>query len=389
VRHAWRRTGARWLAFALGAALVSASVDARSASTAPGTGTTGQAYVLVAIAANDREAPRLVEALDELTARLGLGVRATRGDVPPWEAAGAPLDPAEKARVWIDARAPDSVSVDVCALHAGTAFPCVHRLLPRSGSSAVVIEEVAHVVYAALESELMAEPPVPPPASVPAPPSVSLIPPLQPSPAETPAPSRATDRPRRATLALDAGAFIDSRMLARSTRLDLGGGAAFVVSSPSFLRPSLWISGDIQSPFSATGPGLDLTTTVYSFRAIPAVEVLRYPFIQVDLGAGGGADVFHDTPYDPRLPYVGPAPAPSTHVSAVFTGQLLARVRLGPSARLIAGLDIDWSPDQHRYEVLGPSGTPTVVLQPWNVRPGALLGLCIPLAGPGACDGGK
>jgi hypothetical protein len=236
----------------------------------------------------------------------------------------------------------------------------------------------------------MAEPPAPPPASVPAPSPVSLIPPPLPSPTETArAPSRATDRPRRSTLALDAGAFIDSRMLARSTRVDLGGGAALVVSSPSFLRPSLWISAAIQSPFSATGPGLDLTTTVYSFRAIPAIEVLRYPFIQVDLGAGGGTDVFHDTPYDPRLPYVGPAPSASTHVSAVFTGQLLARMRLGPSARIIAGLDIDWSPDQHRYEVLGPSGTPTVVLQPWSVRPGALLGLCIPLAGPGACDGGK
>jgi hypothetical protein len=383
VWHVWRRTGARWLAFALCAALGSTSVDALSTTTGPG-------YVHVAIAANDREAPRLVEALDELTARLGLGVRATRGDVPPWEAAGAPVDPEEKARVWIDARAPDSVSVDACALHAGTAFPCVHRLLPRSGSSAVVIEEVAHVVYAALESELMAEPPAPPPVSVPSPPPVSLIPALQPSPAETATPpSRATGGLKRATLALDVGAFVDSRMLARSTRVDLGGGAAIVVSSPSFLRPSLWLSGDIQSPFSATGPGLDLTTTVYSFRAIPAIEVLRFPFIQVDLGAGGGTDVFHDTPYDPRLPYVGAAPAPSTHVSAVFTGQLLARMRLGPSARLIAGLDIDWSPDQHRYEELGPSGTPTVVLQPWKVRPGALLGLCIPLAGPGACDGGK
>ena len=54
---------------------------------------------------------------------------------------------------------------------------------------------------------------------------------------------------------------------------------------------------------------------------------------------------------------------------------------------MLAGVDIDWSPDQHRYEVLGPSGAPNVTLQPRSVRPGMLLGLCMPLAGPGACDG--
>jgi hypothetical protein len=385
-----RRPAGAWLALALVAAAAPARADARS-SDAPHGDTTGQGYVLVAVAASDREATRLVEALDELTARLGLGVRALRGDEPPWTAPGAPPPGRdERARVWIDARARDSVTVDVCGVHAGAAVTCVRRWLPRSGSSAVVVEEVAHLVYATLESELLQEPPVPPPVSTPVPGPVLLPPPPAPLPPEAPRVSwPAPPRPHRETLALDAAAFLDSRMLAQGSRVDLGGGGAFVVSAPMRLRPSLWISAAVQTPFSANGPGLDLQTTVSSFRAVPAIELLRLSLVQVDLGAGGGADLFHDTPYNPRFPYVGPPPAPSTHVSAVFTGQLLARVRIGPSARMLAGLDIDWSPGQHRYEVLGPSGVPTVVLQPWNVRPGALLGLCIPLAGPGACDGGK
>jgi len=377
------------LALALGAAVGSVSPDARSlgASVAD---TTGEPYVHLAVAAREREAAHLVQAVGELAARLGLSVRATRSDEPPWAMAGAPSDPDEKARVWIDARAPDSVSVDVCALHTNGASRCVHRSMPRSGSSAVVAEEAAHLVYATLESELLPEPPAPAAAPPLVPPPPPLLAPPPPAPAEVPrAPWPAPPRPRRETLALDAAAFLDMRMLAKGSRVDLGGGGAIVVSAPMRLRPSLWLSAAVQTPFSANGPGLDLQTTVSSFRAIPAVQLLGLPLLHVDLGAGGGADLFHDTPYDPRYPYVGPPPSPSTHVSPVFTGQLLARMRLGPSARLVAALDIDWSPGQHRYEVLGPSGVPTVVLQPWTVRPGALLGLCIPLAGPGACDGGK
>ena len=346
--------------------------------------------VRVAVAASDAEATRILAALDDLAARLGLGIRASHDAAPPWGATGAPpapTEPGDRARVWIDARDDDVVDIDVCGLHSGMAASCVHRRVPRSGSSAVVAEQVAHVVYVTLESELLTEasPPEPsllPPATPPAPMPPSYPQPLAPAPLSAPRPSA---RPHRETLALDAAAFLNGRMLAQGTRVDLGGGGAIVVSAPMFLRPSLWLSAAIQAPFNANGSGLALETTVSSFRAIPAIETVHLPALHVDVGAGGGADVFRSTPIDSRFP--GPQPGPTTHVSPVFTAQLLARLRLGPSARLVGGLDIDWSPGQRRYEVLGPSGASNVAVAPWTVRPGGLLGLCIPSPAPARATG--
>jgi hypothetical protein len=75
------------------------------------------------------------------------------------------------------------------------------------------------------------------------------------------------------------------------------------------------------------------------------------------------------------------------HVTPVVAGQLLARLRLGPSARLLVGFDLDWDPGHHHYTVLDQSGNASAVLQPSTVRPGALVGICVPLAGASACGG--
>lgn len=376
---------ARATCVTLGSAFVALCPDALAWSAAPGDAT-GPGYVDVALIGPEAEASRLVDALDELTARLDLGVRATRGGATPWTRIDGPaLDPAEKARVWIDARAPDVVSLDVCVLHAGSATRCVHRTLARAGSSAVVVEEVAHLVHATLESELLGAPqpppPLLPPTAPPPPPAVgAAVPPVDGKD------EGAAHRGHPPSLALDAAAFVDGRMLAHDSRTTFGGGGAVVVSSAIRFRPSLWLSASIQAPFEESGPGLTLQTTVSSFRAIPAVQLLGFRVLQVDLGAGGGADLFHLTPENPRYPFVGPLPPPSTHVDPVFTGQLIAHLRLGPTARLLAGLDIDWTRGQRKYEVETPSGSTAAGVQPWTVRPAALLGFCIPLAGPGGCE---
>jgi hypothetical protein len=202
--------------------------------------------------------------------------------------------------------------------------------------------------------------------------------------AATPTPS-----PRRGGLALDVAAFADGADLATRSGVALGGGGAFVVSAgPIPWRPSLWIGGSIQTPFDIPGPGVTLQTTVTSFRAIPAVELLRLHIIQVDFGAGAGADFYHDTPVNPRGPFPT-ATKSQTHVTGVVAGQILARLRLGPSARLLVGLDLDWDPGpgQRHYSVLDRFGNPSAVLQPSPLRPGALVGICVPLAGPAGCGG--
>jgi hypothetical protein len=338
----------------------------------------GQGFVDVAVAASPDEAAALLDTLRELLARLGLGLRATTGDGPPWTRLDSPPDaPGQRARVWIDARDASAVSVDVCALGQGPPSPILHRTVPRDGSTAIVVDAVGHVVQATLESALL-EPsprPVPPP------------PPAMPSPTEIRdiPPSRLTVR--HGSLTLDAAAFADGAAVATRSGVDLGGGGAFIVSAgPIPWRPSLWVSASFQTPFDIPGPGVTLETTVTSFRAIPSVELLRLRLLQLDLGAGGGADLYHDTPRNPRGPFPG-SPQSQTHVTPVVAGQLLARLRLGPSARLLVGLDLDWDPGHHHYSVLDRFGDPSAVLQPSSLRPGALVGICVPLAGASACTG--
>ncbi len=341
-------------------------------------------FVDVAVAASPEEASAMLDTLRELVARQGLGLRATTGDGPPWTRLDAPPDaPGQRARVWIEAHDPASVSVDVCALQAlqaGGSPRVLHRVVPREGSSAVVVDAVGHVVEATLESALLepSPPPVPPPAPTLAPPPLADL--RDPSP---PRPS-----PRRGGLALDVAAFADGADVAHRSGVALGGGGSFIVSAgPIPWRPSLWIGASFQTPFNIPGPGVTLQTTVTSFRAMPAVELLRVrPLLQLDFAAGAGADLYRDTPENPH----GPFPTSTQtqmHATPVVAGQLLARLRLGPSARLLVGLDLDWDPGQHHYTVVDRFGNPSAVLEPASLRPGALVGICVPLTGGSACGG--
>ena len=338
----------------------------------------GQGFVDVAVAASPEDAAALLDTLRELVARLGLGVRVTTGDGPPWTRLDSPPDtPGERARVWIDARDASAVTVDVCAVGQGAPSPVFHRSVPRDGSRAIVVDAVGHVVEATLESALLepSSPPVAPPPFV------------APPPADTRGDARAGPAVRHGGLTLDAAAFADGAEVAARSGVALGGGGAFIVSAgPIPWRPSLWIGASFQTPFDIPGPGVTLETSVSSFRFLPSVELLRLRPLQLDFGAGGGADVFHDTPRDPRGPFPS-TPQTQTHVTPVVAGQLLARLRLGPSARLLVGLDLDWDPGQHHYAVFDRFGNASAVLQPWSVRPGALIGICVPLAGAAACGG--
>ncbi|MGD0527451.1 MAG: hypothetical protein ABSE49_20080, partial [Polyangiaceae bacterium] len=265
-------------------------------------------------------------------------------------------------------------------LHEGAPQAVLHRVIRREGSSAVVVDTVGHVVEATLESALLE--PSPPPA--PPPPSTLLLPPLA-GVRDAPSPKPAL---RRGGLALDVAAFADGADVAHRSGVALGGGGSFIVSAgPIPWRPSLWISASFQTPFDIPGPGVTLQTTVTSFRAMPAVEVLRVrPLLQLDFAAGAGVDLYRDTPENPH----GPFPTSTqtqTHTTPVIAGQLLARLRLGPSARLLVGLDLDWDPGQHHYSVLDRGGNPSAVLEPATFRPGALVGICVPLTGGSACGG--
>jgi hypothetical protein len=157
-------------------------------------------------------------------------------------------------------------------------------------------------------------------------------------------------------------------------------------------RPILWLGGSYNAAFGTQEAGVvSLTTSMTSIRAVPSVQILELSVLQVDLGAGGGADVFYSVPSGAASNTPGESVAlggATTRTDPVLCGQLIARIRVLSSARIVVGLDVDYDAERLRYLSQAASpGEPTTVLEPWRVRPSAMVGVCVPLAGTVACAG--
>jgi hypothetical protein len=336
--------------------------------------------VLVAVAGSEQETEAIGDALRELLARLGLQLRTTRADAPPWAAdAAEPVDASgerTRARVWIDARPRDRVDVTVSTVRDGSFDPAVARTVARvDATQAIVVERVAHVVHATLET-LLAPPEQnksPQPAQIP------------PPGAEQPVAAAAQGSPiRNAGLGLDAAAFATCSAVASSSGALFGGGVSLDgLLRGAVLHPSLWLSAAIFESFDTQGAALTLETNVMSFRAVPTVQLLQLPAFELDLGAGVGVDLFHTIPRDaaPRVT-LG---EPQTLGDPIVDGLLLSRIRVARGARLLVGLGVDYDFGEHRYISADGPNIKSEVLQPWPVRPSAMLGLCIPLVGTSEC----
>jgi hypothetical protein len=341
-------------------------------------------FVELVVAGSDDDVAALVDALRELVGRLGLSLRAVRADAPPWSSGTVPISRDERARVFIDNRIADRIEITAAAVTDGTPSPLVVRRVPRAESPAIVVEQVAHAVHSTLESLLSGGAP-PPEPSAPAPVVEPPIVAAEPAPqAETPPPRPAR---RRSGFGMDATAFASGRGMASSTGPVIGGGGAVNLTAwRGPWRPSLWLGGSYNAAFGKLDPGIvSLATSATSIRAIPSVELLDGSLLQVDFGAGGGVDIFHTVPGSPGLAVeLGPT---KNVGDPVLTAQVVARFRVTSAARIFVGVDVDGDLGSHRYTSRDLAGNSSAVLEPWLVRPSAMLGLCVPLVGVAACAG--
>jgi len=385
----WRTLS--WVSsFALAAS--SASTARAQAGETPMTTSVGRGFVEVAVAASDDDTAALVDALRELVGRLGLGLHAVRADAPPWGSGPASTDRDERARVFIDNRFADRIEITASAVRDGAASAPVTRTVPRAESTSIVVEQVAHAVHATLESLLSIG------TDAAAPPEANAVPTVQPpamAPPTVPAADASPPRPlrRRSGFSMDAAAFASGRGMASNVGAVVGGGGAVNFAAwPGPWRPRLWIGGSYNAAFSTQDAtdGVALATAVTSIRAIPSIELLERSVLQIDVGVGGGVDVFHAVPGSAGLNLAGQAVTPestTTRSDPVLTGQLVARIRVVSSARLLVGVGVDYDMDRRRYTVQYSGGSSTAVLEPWLVRPSAMIGLCVPLVGTVACSG--
>ncbi len=354
--------------------------------------------VEVLIAAGDEGASDLDDTVRELLARLTLVmdskvVPRLDPDDPTFRSFSRP---SLLARVGIDLRARDVASVIIADARTGEIT--ARRSVRRDRPPAVVREEIAHVVQAAVDPILLAErdraasalavsaapPPIPPPpAAAPAPPAV-----VSPGVLETPgadvapAGDAAAARPTartRSPLALDvtlmagAGTFgAGAGVVGRA-----GFGAALVWRRG--LRPSIGIGGHYMLPFEAGDRIAVAQVTAGALRAETAIEAYRGGSFAVDVGAGGGVDVLGVEARSDVLP-ADRLGRPSTRVDPVLTGTVKGHLAVGAGLTLALALALDVDLASPRW-VTEREGTRADVFAPSRLRPLALLGFSFTGAG--------
>jgi hypothetical protein len=335
--------------------------------------------VVVSVSARPDERSAIVEALREPIDSLGLAMRVAHvDDAPPsW----GPTAAGTRARVWIDARPVDHVDIFVWTVRGPPEAPG-HRVIPRSGSSAVIAEEVAFVVRATLES-LMSEPPPPPP-----PPPVAFVAPVPsvdvaPSPPPAPPIGKPSER-----FGFDISAFATAVGVASSTPA-FGGGLGLDVAFPGVrpLRPTLWFGASLNAPVEAMTAEATLETTLYSVRALPELELFEFGRVHLAAGAGIGLDLLRTVPGQGSMPSTVTLSSATVQADPVVEAQLLFHAPLAHSVGIVLGLDVDYDVTSHHYIETDGSGAMSTVFAPWAVRPSAILGLCLPLAGESGCAG--
>ena len=170
------------------------------------------------------------------------------------------------------------------------------RTLPKNESSAIETEQIAHVVYAALESMFATDSEEAGAATTHAP-----------APAPAPAPANADQGPRTATpipFSASAAVLTSAQGVASGVGAVFGVGATLSVAAWRGVgRPGLWLSGTYHDPFDEHTSDVTLDTTITSLRAGASTAIVSARRFGVEVGLGAGADVLHtsQTSTDPSV----------------------------------------------------------------------------------------
>lgn len=381
-----RRRGARCVS----AALVSlATCGMARAATPEETHLAVQRTVRVTVRGSAEEAEQLRAALGELFGRISVDLELSLAPSPldPSAIAGESNtpEPAESDAVVaeIDLRAPDAAVVRLTG--PGAASGDV-RSVPQRASRALLLEETALVVYAGSESLLDAAPPVaasPPDeakAIEPAPPPVLAAPAAPRRPADqaiTPASHDHAGAPWlvEGTMLVGARAYTSDDATVTGFGLGLRGRVG-----RGRWMPSVWVFGEFHVPFRETTQGVELSTSVWSVRLEPSVELVRTGAFRLELGAGAGADIFVLSPVT-RTP--GAELGTVRHdASAVLASLLAASLKTGRASRVVLAAMLDYDLAPRRYLVRQGAET-YVLLEPWRFRPALCLGFAFEAAAGG------
>jgi hypothetical protein len=321
------------------------------------------------LAAEDAEAAALEDSLGELLGRLGITLSVSRAE-------RLDLDDSSLARpsegaigtAWIDLRGTRARAV----LVDRKGNVAARRDVGRDRSSAIVIEEIAHIVQSSVEEleadERRAQAPPPPP------------PPPAPRPESPPKP--APPAKEGVAFGVDGGGFFSGRAFGTGAEAVVGGGGMIGASlGRGDFRPALWLLGTYHVAFDVRGEAVDIHTKAATLRLAPTFRLFGGRRWYVEAGPEIGVDVLWTTPRanSAGLPS-GRLGADSTDASPMLGALAAAHLAVGQGADLFvaAAADVDLGP--HRFVAM-EGKTPDPVFEQWRLRPALLLGFTFTLAG--------
>ncbi|MDB5215804.1 MAG: hypothetical protein JWO86_3731 [Myxococcaceae bacterium] len=345
--------------------------------------------VEVLVAGGGSDAASLDDTVRELLGRLSLVMESQSvGRIDTDDASfRSAARPHVLARVGIDLRARDVAIVTI--VDGRTGAVTVRRSVRRDGPPAVVREEVAHVVQAAVDPMVLAErdriaaepppPPPPPPAPEPVAEAAPPEPPVVPVVDAPPSRDRASGTSESRPLALDLSTMAGGGSFASGAGVvaRAGGGAALVWRRG--VRPSIGLAAQYVFPFD-TGAEVALAHVgVASFRGAVGLEVYGSPLFAIDVGAGGGVDLLHVDPRSNALPKdrLG---ADTGRVDPIATASVTGHLAIGAGTALSLMLAADVDFASRHWVVEGPGG-PSEAFSPSRVRPLLLIGFTFTAAG--------
>jgi hypothetical protein len=331
------------------------------------------------------EAEQLRVSLGELFGRMAVTLEPSPAGGEP---GGATASDGAAIVAQVDLRDPGVALVRLA--WASTPFG-ESRTVPQRGSRTVLLEETALVVYAGSESLFnegfaSTPPPAPPPLVEPAPSAEPPPPPPVPQERETRrSPERSQSRRAAPSLTpwlLEGAMLVGSRAFASNASMvtGFGLGARWHVGASPWI-PGGWLLGEFHFPFSGRQQGVELSTSVWSLRLEPSLELLRQGGFRLELGVGGGADVFV------LAPTSSPTGATSTghrrDVSPIVAGLVAGSLATSSASRVVLAATFDYDLAPRRY-LVAQGAQSWVLLEPWRFRPALSLGFLFEVASGGA-----
>jgi hypothetical protein len=348
----------------LGGVLASALLAPVLAHAQPGTSSSALGspatprVVLVEVDGEPGDTEAFVTSFGELSGRLGLRLSHNGAGEHPF------------ARVYIQVRTQARVTV-----HDGRNEARLSRNVPSARPSSVVIEELAHIAYDAVEAlvqeaesdKLLSAPTKKEPG-----PSVS--------PAAVPMAAVGATRTTLATgVNLDLGAFAQVHGQGSGDPIGGAGGImAGVALAHSAWRPELWLALAYHIPVAASLPLVDLKVHTVAARAVPTVRLLDGRFGFVEVGPVLGIDLRVASVASRSVP-AERLMVPPTQASLLLGLRAVAHLKIREGVQVFLGLGAELDAQPMRY-VIRTGSTRADVFEFSRGRPMALAGFCFSLA---------